>query len=201
MTPHAFVVKADPAFKRIVAAAGPLAMRDPLADPFNALVRAIVFQQLAGKAASAIHGRLIALFNGSQPAPETLLALAPEALRGAGLSGSKQAALVDLATRFMDGTVPVHDLDGLSDDEIVERLTRVRGIGRWTAEMFLMFQMQRPDVWPVDDFGVRNGWGRIHKLEKPPTPKELMPLGDAFRPHRSTAAWYCWQAVDTVLPD
>ena len=97
--------------------------------------------------------------------------------------------------KFVDGTVPTHDLDDLSDDEIVTRLVTVRGVGRWTAEMFLMFQLGRPDVWPVDDLGVRNGWARIHDREAPPTAKELGGLGDAFRPYRSTAAWYCWRAA------
>jgi DNA-3-methyladenine glycosylase II len=194
------IIRADPSFRPVVEAAGRMVLRDPMADPFNALVRAIVFQQLAGKAASAIHGRVVALFEDGVCVPDALLALSPELLRGAGLSASKQAALVDLATRFIDGTIPVHDVDDLSDDEIVERLTLVRGIGRWTAEMFLLFQLQRPDVWPVDDYGVRNGWARLHKLEKPPTPKDLAPLGDAFRPHRSAVAWYCWRAVDTIVP-
>ena len=195
------IIRIDPAFERIIKAAGPVALRDPLADAFNALVRAIVFQQLAGRAAAAIHGRVVALFDGDVPAPATLLALSAEQLRSAGLSASKQAALVDLATKFSDGTVPVHDVEQLSDDEIVERLTSVRGIGRWTAEMFLIFQLRRPDVWPVDDFAVRAGWARLHKLEAPPKPKELLQLGDAFKPHRSAVAWYCWRATDTVLPD
>jgi|SRR5438105_1396069 len=195
------IVRADPAFAPIVEAAGPVALREPLADAFNALVRAIVFQQLAGRAAAAIHGRVVALFDGSLPSPETLLALSAEQLRSAGLSASKQAALTDLASRFGDGTVPVHDIEQLSDEDIVERLTQVRGIGRWTAEMFLIFQLRRPDVWPVDDFAVRAGWARIHKLGAPPKPKELSQLGEVFHPHRSAAAWYCWRATDTVLPD
>ncbi|HKR97940.1 MAG TPA: DNA-3-methyladenine glycosylase 2 family protein [Candidatus Dormibacteraeota bacterium] len=195
------IVRVDPAFAPIVKAAGPVALREPMADAFNALLRAIVFQQLAGRAASAIHGRVVALFNGELASPETLLALSADQLRSAGLSASKQAALIDLATKFNDGTVPVHDVDQLSDDEIVERLIAVRGVGRWTAEMFLIFQLRRPDVWPVDDFAVRAGWARIHKLELPPKPKELLSLGDVFRPHRSAAAWYCWRATDTVLPD
>ncbi len=197
----AHLVRADPAFAGIVQAAGPVALRDQQADAFNALLTAIVFQQLAGRAAATIHGRVVALFGGEQPAPAPLLALAPELLRGAGLSASKQVALVDLATRFLDGTVPMHDIEQLGDDEIVERLTQVRGIGRWTAEMFLIFQLRRPDVWPVDDFAVRGGWARIHRLETPPKPKELATLGEIFRPHRSAAAWYCWRATDTVLPD
>jgi len=195
------IVRADPSFGPIVKAAGPVALRDPMADAFSALVRAITFQQLAGRAAAAIHGRLLGLFDGAQPSPETLLTLSAEQLRSAGLSASKQAALVDLASKFADGTVPVHDIEELSDDDIVTRLTAVRGIGRWTAEMFLIFQLRRPDVWPVDDFAVRAGWARIHKLDAPPKPKQLLELGEVFRPHRSAAAWYCWRATDTVLPD
>ena len=191
------IVRIDPSFRATVEAAAPMAMRPPAEDEFQALLRAIVFQQLAGKAASAIHGRVVALFEGA-PSPAGLLALAPERLRGAGLSAAKQAAVIDLARKFIDGTVPYHDVDSLNDDEVVARLTQIRGIGRWTAEMFLIFQLRRPDVWPVDDLGVRNGWKLIHGLEAAPSPKELGPLGDVFRPHRSTAAWYCWRAVAPV---
>jgi DNA-3-methyladenine glycosylase II len=116
-------------------------------------------------------------------------------MRAAGLSANKLAAIIDLATKFVDGTVPTNDLDDMSDDEIVARLVTVRGVGRWTAEMFLLFQLHRPDVWPVDDLGVRNGWARIHAMAAPPTPKALMVLGESLSPYRSTAAWYCWRAV------
>jgi DNA-3-methyladenine glycosylase II len=194
------IVRADAAFKPLVAAVGPVDLRDPSGDPFNALLRAIVFQQLAGRAATAIHGRVVALFEGGIPTPSAMLATPPEMLRAAGLSGSKQAAVVDLAAKFADGTIPTHDFDGLSDEEVVVRLVQVRGVGRWTAEMFLIFELQRPDVWPVDDFGVRAGWKRLHHLADAPTPKELLLLGEPFRPYRSAAAWYLWRAVDTVLP-
>src|SRR4029077_8639105 len=122
----------------------------------------------------------------------------PEAMRAAGLSANKLAAIIDLAAKFVDGTVPTDDLEELDDDEIVARLVTVRGVGRWTAEMFLLFQLRRPDVWPVDDLGVRNGWARIHQMATPPTPKALMLLGEILRPYRSTAAWYCWRAVVAV---
>jgi DNA-3-methyladenine glycosylase II len=193
----AHVVRADPAFRRIVETTGGMELRPEAESPFEALLSAIVFQQLAGAAARTIHGRVVTVLGGVV-APESVLAAKPEALRAAGLSANKLAAIIDLAAKFVDGTVPVHDLDGLSDDEIVERLVTVRGVGRWTAEMFLLFQLRRPDVWPVDDLGVRNGWGRIHDLSSPPTPKELAPLGDPLRPYRSTAAWYCWRAVAPV---
>jgi DNA-3-methyladenine glycosylase II len=193
----AHVVRADPAFRRTVETTGGMQLRPEADSPFEALLSAIVFQQLAGAAARSIHGRVVAVLGG-EVAPESVLAAKPEALRAAGLSANKLAAIIDLAAKFLDGTVPVHDLDALGDDEIVERLVKVRGVGRWTAEMFLMFQLHRPDVWPVDDLGVRNGWGRIHDLSAPPSPKELAALGEPFRPYRSTAAWYCWRAVAPV---
>jgi DNA-3-methyladenine glycosylase II len=172
---------------------------------FDALVRAIVYQQLAGRAAAAIHARFLALFDGRGLTPEGVLALPETALRGAGLSGAKTMSIRDLAAKSLDGTVPLRGLSRFSDEEIVERLSSVRGIGRWTAEMFLMFQLGRPDVWPVGDFGVRNGYRIAYGLPEMPTPKQLFPLGEAYRPYRSVAAWYCWAAVhlargDMLLP-
>ena len=191
------IVSIDPAFAPVIERVGPMELRPPADDAFQALLRAIVFQQLAGKAASAIHNRVVGLFDGV-PSPEALLAVSHEHLRAAGLSANKQAAVIDLATKFCDGTVPHGDLDALSDEEVIERLRRIRGIGRWTAEMFLLFQLRRPDVWPVDDLGVRSGWKRIHDLAEPPSPKELAALGEPFAPHRSTVAWYCWRAVAPI---
>jgi DNA-3-methyladenine glycosylase II len=185
---------------RLIEAVGPPAFRDPHESGFAALVRAITFQQLAGRAASAIHGRFVA----SMPdglTPEAVLALPEPAFRAAGLSGAKTASIRDLAAKVVDGTVPLGDLEPLSDDEIVTRLSLVRGIGRWTAEMFLMFQLRRPDVWPVDDLGVRKGYALLHRLPEPPKPKALQLLGDAYRPYRTIAAWYCWRAAETVVPD
>ena len=192
--------RVDPAFARVIAAVGPFAPRPPDEDGFNALARAIVFQQLAGGAARAIHGRFVGLFDG-RPTPEAVLRTPVDDLRGAGLSGAKATSILDLAQKVEDGTVPLERLDELSDDEIVTRLSTVRGIGRWTAEMFLLFQLRRPDVWPVDDFGVRKGFARIHDLPEAPKPKALDALGEVYRPYRSAAAWYCWRAVDTVLPE
>lgn len=194
----AHIVKADPAFRRIVDTSATMELQREEGSPFESLLSAIVFQQLAGAAARTIHGRVVAVLGGAPVLPETVLVASPEALRGAGLSGNKLAAIIDLAAKFVDGTVPTHDLEDLSDDEIVARLVTVRGVGRWTAEMFLMFRLGRPDVWPVDDLGVRNGWARMHELERPPTAKELAALGDRFRPYRSTAAWYCWRAAAPV---
>ena len=184
---------------RLVKAAGPVELRDPLEDGFAALVRSIMYQQLAGAAAAAIHGRFLELFAESL-SPAAVLALPEGALRSAGLSGAKAAAVTDLAQKVADGTVPLHDVDALPDDELVARLVQVRGIGRWTAEMFLIFQLRRPDVWPVDDYGVRKGWTLAHRKRELISPKALQAEGERFRPYRTVAAWYCWRAVDTVLP-
>jgi DNA-3-methyladenine glycosylase II len=184
---------------RVIKRAGPLEMRDPMEDSFAALVRSIMYQQLAGAAAAAIHGRFLKLF-AQALSPGAVLALPEGAMRSAGLSGSKTAAILDLATKIEDGTVPLHDLDGLADDELVGRLVQVRGIGPWTAEMFLIFQLRRLDVWPVDDYGVRKGWAMAHGLEDLPKPRALREEGELFRPYRTIAALYCWRSVDTVLP-
>jgi 3-methyladenine DNA glycosylase/8-oxoguanine DNA glycosylase len=174
-------------------------LRPPLESAFAALVRSIAFQQLAGRAAAAIHGRFVAALDGAVT-PAAVLALPEEAFRAAGMSAAKTASVRDLAAKVADGTVPLDGVEALSDDEIVERLSRVRGIGRWTAEMFLIFQLGRPDVWPVGDLGVRKGYAQAHELAVVPTPRDLLALGEPYRPHRSIAAWYCWRAAETVLP-
>ena len=186
-----------PAFAVIVAAAGPCELRRgrPRRTHFAELARAICYQQLAGSAARAIHGRFEALYDGA-PTPEAVLATSDEQLHAVGLSASKAASIRDLAARVVDGSVTLDRLARRSDDRVVEELTQVRGIGRWTAEMFLMFQLGRLDVWPVDDFGVRKGYAALHGLAEMPTPRVLRPLGEPFRPFRSVAAWYCWRAVD-----
>jgi DNA-3-methyladenine glycosylase II len=186
----------DPVMRRLVAEAGPARVRPPTDSHFGALVRAIVYQQLAGRAAAAIHGRLIAALDGRvEPVP--LLSLPDETLRSVGLSGAKAASLRDLAAKVLDGTV-VLDPAGLrreSDADVVARLTTVRGIGKWSAEMFLMFQLRRLDVWPTGDLGVRKGFGLAWGIPTP-TAKQLDPLGDPFRPYRSVVAWYCWRAAE-----
>jgi DNA-3-methyladenine glycosylase II len=186
----------DPALARLVAEAGPLSLPVPTETHFGTLVRAITFQQLAGPAARAIHGRLIAALDGDV-SPARLAALPDEALRGAGLSGAKTASLRDLAAKVLDGTVVLESrrLAHLSDDEIVAQLSSVRGIGRWTAEMFLIFQLRRLDVWPTGDLGVRRGYGLAWGIPMP-TPKQLDALGEPYRPYRSVVAWYCWRAAE-----
>ena len=184
----------DPVMGAFIAKAGPVKLRTGVGDYFGALVRSIMYQQLAGKAAAAIHGRFVEALGG-EVTPERVLATDPEKLRAAGLSGAKLAAVRDLALKSTDGTVPLYNLHELPDDEIVARLSSVRGIGRWTAEMFMLFELRRLDVWPVGDLGVRNGYRIVYSLEEMPTQKEMEPLGDPFRPYRSIAAWYLWQAV------
>jgi DNA-3-methyladenine glycosylase II len=186
----------DPVIARLLAAAGPPRLRRPLETHFAALVRAIVYQQLAGAAAAAIHGRLLAALSGDVR-PEVLLALPDQALRGAGLSAAKALSLRDLAVKVLDGAV-VLSPTGLrreADREVVARLSAVRGIGRWTAEMFLLFQLRRLDVWPVTDFGVRRGYALAWNVP-PPAPRDLDAAGERYRPYRSLVAWYCWRAVD-----
>jgi 3-methyladenine DNA glycosylase/8-oxoguanine DNA glycosylase len=195
----AHLVRVDPAYEAIVRGVGPFNPRRSDGDAFNSLASAIVFQQLAGRAARAIHGRFVALYDG-HPTADAILRTPVEELRAVGLSSSKAASILDLALKTSDGAVPLDRIEELSDAEVVHRLTAVRGIGRWTAEMFLIFYLRRLDVWPVDDFGVRKGFATIHRLAEPPTPKALEALGEMYRPYRSVAAWYCWRAVDTVLP-
>lgn len=186
----------DPVIARLVAETGLPRLGRPAETHFGTLVRAVVYQQLAGRAAAAIHGRLLAAL-GDGPQPEALLRLSDEELRAVGLSRNKMASLRDLAARVLDGTVVLspRGLARESDDEIVARLSAVRGIGPWTAEMFLLFQLRRLDVWPVGDLGVRRGYGLAWQVPEP-TAKELRPLGEAFRPYRSVAAWYCWRAAE-----
>jgi len=186
----------DAAIAKLVDAVGLPNLRPPQATHFQALVRSILYQQLAGSAAAAIHGRFVAALDG-RVEPDAVLALPEPDMRAAGLSANKAASVRDLAAKVLDGTV-VLDPKGLRrepDDEVVARLTTVRGIGRWTAEMFLMFQLRRLDVWPTGDLGVRRGYGLAHGIPMP-APKELEAYGDAYRPYRSVAAWYCWRAVE-----
>jgi DNA-3-methyladenine glycosylase II len=194
-TAAAVLAERDPVIRHLVAEAGPARVPPPELTHFGALVRAVVYQQLAGAAASAIHGRLVAALG--EVVPERLLAQSDETLRSVGLSGAKTASLRDLAAKVQDGTV-VLDPAGLrteGDTEVVARLSTVRGIGKWTAEMFLMFQLRRLDVWPTGDLGVRKGYGLAWGIPAP-TAKELDPLGDPYRPYRSVVAWYCWRAAE-----
>src|SRR5437870_6818585 len=166
--------------------------------PFDALAESIAYQQLSGKAAATIWGRVRALYPKKKYLDPKLVLKTPDRkLRAAGLSGSKVAALKDLAAKTIDGTVPTaRALAKMSDEEIIERLIQVRGIGRWTVEMLLLFDLARPDVWPIHDYGVQKGFAKTFGKGKLPTPKQLLKHGKKFAPHRSVAAWYFWRALD-----
>jgi DNA-3-methyladenine glycosylase II len=189
----------DPAFGPWVRHIGAIRVPTFTEEPFYYLARAIVYQQLATPAARTIHGRLVDVLGG-EVTPTRTLRTSEAKLRKAGLSANKLAAIRDLASKVRSGEVDVSDLEDQSDEEVVRRLTLVRGVGPWTAQMYLMFRMHRPDVWPVGDLGVRSGFARIHSLGDPPTQKQLEPLGESYRPWRSAAAWYCWRALETEVP-
>jgi DNA-3-methyladenine glycosylase II len=189
------VAERDPVLANLIALVGPIEHRERNTDGhFGALARSIVFQQLAGRAASAILGRVIVAVGGTL-APDAILAQSDEALRGAGLSRNKLLSLQDLSVKVLDGTVDLATTDEQADAEIAASLTTVRGIGQWTAEMFLMFELRRLDIWPTGDLGVRQGYGYAWGIDPAPSAKELAPLGDRFRPYRSVVARYCWEAV------
>jgi len=185
----------DPVIARLAEEAGPPKIPPPAETNFATLVRSIVYQQLAGAAARAIHGRLIAALGG-EITPERLLATPTETLRAAGLSARKVISLQDLSAKVLDGTVVLdaRRLARVSDEEVVARLSAVRGIGKWSAEIFLMFQLRRMDVWPTGDLGIRKGYGLAWGVPTP-TPKQLDLLGEPYRPYRTVAAWYCWRAA------
>src|SRR5215831_5380764 len=171
---------------------------NPKVRTFDALAESIAYQQLSGKAAATIWKRVRAIFPKRKFLdPKLVLKTPDETLRAAGLSRSKVAALKDLAAKTIDGTVPTaRAMTRMTDDEIVERLIQVRGIGRWTVEMLLLFDLGRPDVWPVHDYGVRKGFAKTFRKRKLPTPKQLLKQGEKFAPYRSVAAWYFWRALD-----
>ncbi len=189
----------DPVLASLVSAAGPPRLRPPLESHFAALARSILYQQLAGSAAAAIHARLVTALGGSVT-PEAVLAVDQTALRDAGLSRAKADSLRDLAARVTAGTLELDPrrIARLDDEELIARLSAVRGVGRWTAQMFLLFQLRRLDVWPSGDLGVRRGFGLA--WDRPmPSARELEPLGELFRPYRSVAAWYCWRACELLV--
>jgi len=202
MTPAALqhLSRTDPVMRRIIRAIGPCTLEPHRLGwtPFQALVRAVVYQQLHGRAAKAILDRFVALFDARGfPSPAAVLAVDPRRMRRVGLSRAKVRAIKDIARKAAAGVVPTRRAAArLSDDELVERLTAARGVGRWTVEMFLIFTLGREDVLPVDDFGVREGYRVAYGLRKQPQPKALLAVGERWRPHRTTAAWYLWRAAD-----
>ena len=187
----------DPVLATLIERHGPPPPRRrvPADRRFDHLARNIVYQQLAGKAAASIHGRMVETLDG-QVTAERVLATPEPVLRACGLSGSKAASLVDLADKVASGEVALDRIGRLSDEEVVAHLTVVRGIGPWTAQMFLMSTLSRLDVWPIGDYGVRAGFARAWSLGDIPDPKVLDGLGEPFRPYRSLVAWYCWRVAD-----
>ncbi len=191
-------LRRDAVLKRVIRQVGPFTLKPVQRQPYEALVRAIAHQQVHGRAAEAILGRFIALCpDPGFPKPESVLALTPEAMRGAGLSANKVLAIRDIAEKAALGVIPGRAAARrLSDEVLIERLVALRGVGRWTVEMLLIFTLGRADILPVDDFGVREGYRVAAGLSEQPKPKALADIGEAWAPFRTTAAWYLWRAAD-----
>lgn len=197
------LAESDPRFAELIARSRPYKPQAAvLLRPFDALAESIAYQQLSGKAAATIWGRVRALYPKRKWLdPKQVLATSDEQLRACGLSRSKTIAVKDLAAKTLEGIVPSGaKLAKMDDEEIIARLTAVRGIGRWTVEMLLLLELGRPDVWPVNDLGVQKGYAKTFGKRKLPTPKELERIGNKWKPYRSAAAWYFWRACDTVTP-
>jgi DNA-3-methyladenine glycosylase II len=191
----------DPVLARVIDAVGPIALTLGR-ERFQALSRAIIFQQLAGAAAHTIYTRFVAMFPGRRfPTPRQVLESSPEDLRRAGLSRQKILYLKDLAIHVENGALNFHRFTRMTDEEVIVDLTRVHGIGRWTAEMFLMFNLGRPDVLPVDDLGIRSAARRLYRMRKMPDAKRLRALAERWRPYRTAACWYLWRSGEVMLPD
>jgi DNA-3-methyladenine glycosylase II len=187
-----------PRFAALIRRVGPCKLQREHKDPYEALVRAIAFQQLHGNAARAILGRFMALYPEAPfPTPQQVLSIDDATMRACGFSAGKTASIRDIAAKAAEGVVPTARAAArLTDAELIERLMVIRGVGRWTVEMLLMFTLGRKDVLPVDDFGVREGYRRLYELETQPKPREMAVFGELWSPYRSTAAWYLWRAAD-----
>ena len=192
--------KCDPVLKRVIADVGTCGFRAHAeGDHLHALVRSIVYQQLSGKAAATIHGRLLQLFDNGRPTPSQLLAVPDASLRGAGLSRQKVAYLRDLAERASSGALQLDAIESMDDAAIEDALVSVKGIGRWTAQMFLMFRLGRPDVLPDGDLGIRKGVMRAYRLRKLPSPARVREIGATWSPYSSIASWYMWRVLDVPV--
>ena len=193
------LLRRDPILAALIREYGPCGLAEAQrADHFSALVRAIIFQQLSTKAASTIHGRVIALLPNGELTPATLAAVADEQLRAAGISRQKAGYLRDLCEKVSAGVVPLDDVERMDDEEVIAALTKIKGIGRWSAEMFLMFRLHRPDVLPVGDLGIVNAVKKVYGLRKKPTPDRLRRMGEAWKPYRSVASWYLWRSLGSA---
>lgn len=199
---HRELAASDPVMAELMERVGPMSVAERRRrrgqrpdDSYGALLRAVVGQQLSTKAARTIYGRVVALFDGEDPSPQALLDVEESALRGAGLSGRKVEYLRDLAAHVLSGELELDRMDDLGDDEVIEEVTAVRGLGRWTAEMFLMFHLGRPDVISGGDLGIRKGVMLAYGLEEMPTPEEVVERAEAWRPHRTLACIYLWESL------
>lgn len=192
------LIQADPAFAALIRRVGPCGLVVDKVEPYAALVNAIAHQQLHGRAARAILARFVALYPDAPfPTPAQILSTPDATLRACGFSLSKVAAIRDIAAKTAEGLVPTRRAAArLPDAVLIEHLTAIRGVGRWTVEMLLIFTLGRPDILPVDDFGVREGYRRLHRLPIQPRPRDLAALGEVWAPCRSTAAWYLWRAAE-----
>ncbi|MEO6445028.1 MAG: hypothetical protein ABIZ91_02950, partial [Gemmatimonadaceae bacterium] len=187
----------DPVFARVVESVGPCRFKTVAhLSHYEAVARSIIYQQLSGKAASTIHARFEALFGDERPQAGGLTRLSDEVLRGAGISRQKLAYLRDLSARVVAAEIPIDSLAELGDEEIVRHLTAVKGVGRWTAQMFLMFRLGRPDVLPELDLGIKKGIQQAYRLRKLPTPERVLAIGAKWAPHRTIASWYLWRSID-----
>jgi DNA-3-methyladenine glycosylase II len=190
--------KVDPDLRKVIDRVGPCRIA-PRGDYFNALCVAIFNQQVSGAAAKSMYGKFCSVFPRKRPTPKAAIPFLrgpDEAVRACGISRQKRVYLIDLAEHFVAGKIPVRRLAKMDDEAIIESLTAVKGIGQWSAEMFLIFVLNRPDVWPVDDLGVQEGYRRVKGLKMRPKPKELQPLGEIYRPHRTVATWYMWRGLE-----
>lgn len=192
-----FLKRADPVLARVIERVGPcrLQLRTD-GTHYDALTRSIVFQQLSGKAASTILSRFHALYPSATPTPDAVLTTSDERLRSAGLSRQKIGYLRDLSAKVADDSLPLHDIHTMADDDVIDHLVQVKGIGRWTAQMFLMFRLGRPDVLPELDLGVQNAIRRAYRMRKRPTPKQVKKLGAKWSPHSTVACWYLWRSLE-----
>jgi DNA-3-methyladenine glycosylase II len=191
------LMRRDPVLAAVIKRHGPCglaAAQRP--DHFAALVRAITGQQLSTKAAATIYARLAALMPGGHPTPQAFAAVTDDELRGVGMSRQKSSYFRDLCEKVSCGALPLDSLDAMDDEAVIAALTQVKGIGRWSAEMFLIFRLHRPDVLPVDDLGIVNAVKSVYKLRKKPTADRLRKIGEAWRPYRSVASWYLWRSLD-----
>jgi 3-methyladenine DNA glycosylase/8-oxoguanine DNA glycosylase len=197
------LTRVDPVLGALIEKVGPCGLEPDLArSPFQALVRAVAYQQLHGKAAQTILGRFLARFLDTDfPTPQQVWDLSIEQLTAVGFSRPKASYIKEIARMTMEGVVPGrHQIKRLSDEEIIERLTQIRGVGRWTVEMLLIFSLGRQDVLPVDDFGIRTGFALTYGKRRLPLPKEILEHGERWKPYRSIASWYLWRAVDLAKP-